>query len=322
MNEDGEKEIGVPELIDGFDASIEDRKAAKVGPAGIDIAYHRLGQPHAPAVLLIMGVAAQSIHWPDGFCHALVERGLQVIRFDSRDAGLSTHLTDAPPPNLPAALAGDLSSASYTLSDMAADTVGLLDVLGIEQAHVVGASMGGYIAQTMAIEHPERVRSLVSMMSTTGGMHVGQPSPEVLREVFGGPRATTREEVIQMMLRAARAVGSPGYPMNEREAAARAGRAYDRCYDPAGAARQGIAAIASGDRTERLRRLAVPALVIHGLADRMCDVSGGRATADAIPGADLVLIEGMGHDLPPGLRLQLAERIADFVWRVERAVPA
>jgi pimeloyl-ACP methyl ester carboxylesterase len=311
----------MPERIDGFDASIRDERA-KVGSAGIHIAYHRLGQPDAPAVLLIMGVAAQSIHWPDEFCHALVERGLQAIRFDNRDAGLSTHLTDAPPPNLPAALGGDLSSASYTLSDMAADTVGLLDVLGIQKAHVVGASMGGYIAQTMAIEHPERVRPLVSMTSTTGGMRVGRPAPEVLREVFSGPPATTREEVIQMMLRAARAVGSPGYPVNEREVAARAGRAYDRCHDPAGAARQGVAAIASGDRTERLRRLAVPALVIHGLADRMCDVSGGRATADAIPGADLVLIEGMGHDLPPGLRLQLAERITEFVWRVERTMPA
>jgi pimeloyl-ACP methyl ester carboxylesterase len=304
-------------LMNGFDASIVDQNASKVGAARIDIAYQRLGNPDAPAVLLIMGLAAQSIHWPDAFCRALVDRGLQVIRFDNRDSGLSTHLTDAPPPNLPAALAGDLSSVSYTLSDMAADTVGLLGVLGLQKAHVVGASMGGAIAQTMAIEHPERVRSLTSIMSTTGNMSVGQPSPEVLREVFSGPPAVTREEVIQRMVRAFRAVGSPGYPTDEKEVAARAGRAYDRSYDPIGVARQAIASVASGDRTERLRHLKVPTLVIHGLADRMCDVSGGRATAEAIPGAELALIEGMGHDLPSGLRSQLAERIAELVWRAE-----
>ena len=305
------------ELVNGFDASIVDEKASKVGPAGIDIAYQRLGNPDAPVVLLIMGIAAQSIHWPDAFCHAFVEGGLQVIRFDNRDSGLSTHLTDAPPPDLPAALAGDLSSVSYTLSDMAADAVGLLDALGFGKAHVVGASMGGAIAQTMAIEHPDRVRSLTSMMSTTGNMSVGQPSPDVLREVFAGPRATTRDEVIQQTLRAFRAVGSPGYPTDEKEVAARAGSAYDRSHDPIGVARQAVASVASGDRTERLRHLEVPTLVIHGLADRMCDVSGGRATAEAIPGAELVLIEGMGHGLPPGLRSQLAGRIAEFVWRAE-----
>jgi pimeloyl-ACP methyl ester carboxylesterase len=147
------------ELVNGFDASIVDEKASKVGPAGIDIAYQRLGNPDAPVVLLIMGIAAQSIAWPDAFCHALVDRGLQLIRFDNRDVGLSTHLTEAPPPDLPAALAGDLSSVSYTLSDMAADAVGLLDVLGFEKAHVVGASLGSAMAQTMAIEHPDRVRS-------------------------------------------------------------------------------------------------------------------------------------------------------------------
>jgi len=305
------------ELVNGFDASIVDEKASNVGPAGIDIAYQRLGNPNAPVVLLIMGIAAQSIHWPDAFCHALVDRGLQVIRFDNRDAGLSTHLTDAPPPDLPAALADNLSSVSYTLSDMAADAVGLLDVLGFEKVHVVGASMGGAIAQTMAIEHPDRVRSLTSMMSTTGNMSVGQPSPDVLREVFSGPPATTRDEVIQRMLRAFRAVGSPGYPTDENEVSARAGRAYDRSYDPIGIARQAIASVASGDRTERLQHVEVPTLVIHGLADRMCDVSGGRATAEAIPGAELVLIEGMGHGLPPGLRSELAARIAEFVWRAE-----
>jgi pimeloyl-ACP methyl ester carboxylesterase len=297
--------------------SIVENKASRVGPAGIDIAYQRLGDSDAPFVLLIMGIGAQSIQWPDAFCQALVDHGLQVVRFDNRDSGLSTHLTDAPPPDLPAALAGDLSSVSYTLSDMAADAVGLLDVLGCEKAHIAGASMGGAIAQTMAIEHPDRVRSLTSMMSTTGDRSVGQASPEVLREVFGGPPAVTREEVIQLMLRASRAVGSPGYPADENEIAARAGRAYDRSYDPTGTARQAIATVASGDRTERLRHLEVPTLVIHGLADRMCDVSGGRATAEAIPGAELVLIEGMGHDLPPGLRSQLAARIAEFVWRAQ-----
>jgi len=270
-------------------------------------------------VLLIMGLAAQSIHWPDEFCHVLVDSGLQVIRFDNRDAGLSTHLTDTPPPDLRAALAGDLSSVSYTLLDMAADTVGLLDVLGFENAHVVGASMGGQIAQTMAIEHPARVRSLISMMSTTGNTQVGQPSSEVLREIFFGPPAVTRDDVIQQMLRAIRAAGSPGYPSDDNEIAARAGRAFDRSYDRMAIARQAVATVASGDRTERLRHVKVPTLVIHGLADRMCDVSGGRATAEAIPGAELVLIEGMGHDLPLGLRADLAARIAEFVWRVERA---
>jgi pimeloyl-ACP methyl ester carboxylesterase len=304
-------------LVNGFDASIAEEKASDVGPAGIDIAYQRLGNPDAPVVLLIMGLAAQSIAWPDAFCHALVDRGLQLIRFDNRDIGLSTHMTDAPPPNLPAVLGGDLSSVSYTLSDMAADAFGLLDVLGFEKAHLVGASMGGAIAQTMAIENPDRVLSLTSMMSTTGNMSVGQSSPDVLRELFAGQRAVTRDEVIQQNLRAFRLLGSPGYPTDEKEAAARVGRAYDRSYDPIGIVRQAIASVAAGDRTKRLQHLNVPTLVIHGLSDRMCDPSGGRATAEAIPGAELLLIEGMGHDLPPGLRTQLATHIAEFVLRTE-----
>jgi pimeloyl-ACP methyl ester carboxylesterase len=263
---------------------VAEETVLKVGPDQIDIAWRRAGNPDAPAILLIMGLAAQSIHWPDAFCDALVAGGLQVIRFDNRDAGLSTHLTNAPPPNLPAVLAGDLSSVSYTLSDMAADAVGLLDKLGLAKAHVVGASMGGQIAQTIAVEHPGRVLSLTSIMSTTGNMSVGQPSPEVLREVFSGAPAVTRDEIIQQRVRAARAVASPAYPGNEDEIVGRAGLAYDRSHDPAGIARQAIATVASGDRTERLRHLKVPTLVIHGLADRMCDPSGGRATAEAIPG--------------------------------------
>ncbi len=305
------------EPIDPLDVSPAELKATSVVPTGIDIAYQRFGHSDAPAVLLIMGIGGQLIHWPDGFCRALVKRDLQVIRFDNRDSGLSTHMTQAPPPNLPAALAGDMSSVSYTLSDMAADSAGLLAALGIEKAHVVGASMGGAIAQTMAIEQSSRVHSLTSMMATTGDKTVGQASPDALRELFGGPPATTRSEVIQQMLRASRAVGSPGYPRDESEVAAMAGRAYDRSFDPTGTARQAVAAVASGDRTESLRRIKTPTLVIHGLADRMCDPSGGRATAGAISGAELVLVEGMGHNLPPGLHAQLAEKIATFVWRVE-----
>lgn len=287
-----------------------------MGPARIEIAYERLGEPAGPPVLLIMGLGAQLIGWPDGFCDELGKRGLQLIRFDNRDAGESTHMTGAPLPNMAAALAGDHSSASYTLSDMAADTVGLLDVLGLESAHLVGASMGGFIAQTIAIEHPRRVRSLTSIMSTTGSLLVGQPHPEVLR-MFAAPAPTTREQVVQRTQEMSAILGSPGFERDLDAIADRAGRAYDRSFDPLGLARQAIAVLASGDRTERLRSIDVPTLVIHGANDRMCDVSGGRATAAAIPGAELLVIEGMGHDLPRELWPQLATKITENIERGE-----
>jgi pimeloyl-ACP methyl ester carboxylesterase len=289
----------------------------RVNSTGMDIAYQRLGDPNAPPVLLVMGLAAQLIHWPDGFCQALVDHGLHVIRFDNRDAGRSTHLTGAPPPDLKSALAGDLSSASYTLSDMAADAVGLLDALGLERAHFVGASLGGAIAQTAAIEHPARVRSLTTMMSSTGDPTVGQPDPAALRDLFGGPPATTRDEVVERAVQATRIVGSPGFPPDEAAVRDRHGRAYDRSHDPLGIARQAVATVASGDRTARLRSLAVPTLVIHGASDRMWNVSGGRATAAAIPGAELLIFDGMGHDLPPPLWPEITSRIAALVHRAE-----
>ena len=287
--------------------------AANVGPAKLNIAYERIGNPDAPPLLLIHGLGAQLIGWPDGFCSALVECGLQVIRFDNRDVGRSSHISDAPAPDLPAVLRGDLSSVSYTLSDMAADTIGLLDVLGIDSAHLVGVSMGGAIAQTVVIEHPERVRSLTSIMSTTGDMKVGQATSETMKALFGGPPAVTRQDVINRQIRAFSVVGSPGFPTERKLVVASAERAYDRVYDPIGLARQAIASVASGDRTELLRHIELPTLVIHGLDDVMCDVSGGRATATAIPKSKLVLIKGMGHNLPQGLWSEFAQHIADIV---------
>ena len=292
-------------------------KAHDVGPSHITIAYERLGDREAPPVLLVMGLGAQLVGWPDGFCDELITRGLHVIRFDNRDVGESTHMHDAPPPNFMAAMAGDFSSVSYSLSNMAADTVGLLDALGLDSVHLVGASMGGFIAQTVAIEYPRRVRSLTSIMSTTGDRTVGQPHPEAMA-LFGAGTPTTREQAIERAHIAARTIGSPGFPPDPDALAARAGRAFDRAFDPPGMIRQAVAVLASGDRTPRLRELAVPTLVVHGDRDKMCDVTGGRATAAAIAGAELLVIEGMGHDLPRAVWPQLAARIGETVQRGER----
>jgi pimeloyl-ACP methyl ester carboxylesterase len=299
---------------------LDEQIAKDVGPARLDIAWEQRGDPSHPTVLLVMGIAAQLIHWPIGFLQALVARGLHVVRFDNRDSGRSSHLTHAPPPDLPAALKGDLASASYTLSDMAADAAGLLDALAIDAAHVVGASMGGAIAQTVAIEHPARVRSLTTMMSTTGDRSVGQMHAATAQAVFGvAPR--TREEFIASAVRRVPIVGSPGYPADLAAVAEVAGLAYDRDHDLVAIARQAVATVASGDRTKLLGALDVPTLVLHGLADTMCDPSGGRATAAAIPGAELVLVEGMGYNLPPGLWERIADHVAAVVRKGEARRP-
>jgi pimeloyl-ACP methyl ester carboxylesterase len=290
--------------------------ASRVGPSRIDIAYERLGDPSAPPVLLIMGLGAQLIRWPDGLVDMLVGKGLHLIRFDNRDVGQSTHMTNGPVPNFMAAMAGDYSSVSYRMTDMAADAVGLLDTLDLDSAHLVGASLGGFIAQTIAIEHPRRVRSLTSIMSTTGDPRVGQIHPEVM-QIFAGAPPTNRAEAIERGLFAARIVGSPGFPAELDSLADRIGREYDRGYDGLGIVRQGVAVVASGDRTPGLRKVDTPTLVIHGAVDKLCDVSGGRATADAIPGAELLVIDGMGHDLPRPMWPQIATKIAENVQRGE-----
>jgi pimeloyl-ACP methyl ester carboxylesterase len=290
--------------------------ALNVGPSRIDVAYERFGDPELPPVFLIMGGRAQMINWPDGFCAELASRGLFVVRFDNRDSGRSTHFADAPPVDLPAALAGDLSSATYSLSDMGTDTVGLLDALGFDSAHLVGISMGGMIAQTIAIDDPDRVRSLTLISSTTGNPAVGQADTGAIGSLGFPPQ--DRQGAIDWQLRASRALGSTGFPFDEAAVADTAGRAYDRSHDQVAMMRHFVAVVASGDRTEQLRTLRVPTLVMHGEADKMANISGSQAIAEAIPGATLVTFAGMGHDLPRALWPTFAGHIADLVQRAEK----
>jgi pimeloyl-ACP methyl ester carboxylesterase len=277
----------------------------------IELAHEHFGDPADPPVLLIMGLGTQMLGWHPDFCALLVERGLHVIRFDNRDVGLSTHLHDAPRPDVAAAYAGDLSSASYTLWDTADDTIGLLDELGIERAHVVGASMGGMIGQALAIAHAPRVATLTSIMSTTGDPLVGG-STEAATAALLAPPARTREQAIERALSGARVIGSPGL-VDEAAVAERAGASFDRAHDPDGVGRQLVAIVATGDRTEQLRSVSVPTLVIHGTVDPLVAPSGGEATAAAIPGARLELIDGMGHDLPRSKWPQIVDLISGHV---------
>jgi pimeloyl-ACP methyl ester carboxylesterase len=287
--------------------------AVQTTPAnGIHLAFETFGDPSGRPLVLIMGLGMQMLAWSEEACGALVDRGFFVVRFDNRDAGLSTHLHDAPPPDLRAALAGDVTSAAYTLEDMADDVAGLLDALGVDAAHVVGASLGGMIAQTLAVRHPDRVRSLVSIMSAPS-LDLGEADVAMMTV----EPARTREEAVERTVQLFRVVGSPGYPLDEARIADIAGRSYDRAYDPAGGVRQRLAVHASGDRTEGLRGLRVPTLVVHGEADPLIPVAGGKATAEAIPDAELLVFPGMGHHLPPELWPDIADAIARTADRAE-----
>jgi pimeloyl-ACP methyl ester carboxylesterase len=287
---------------------------------GIEIVYETIGDPTNPALLLIMGLGTQLIHWDTELCERFAERGFYVIRFDNRDSGRSTKI-DAPVPNLPRAMAGLKIDAPYLLDDMAEDAFGLLDHLGIAAAHVAGASMGGMIAQTMAIRRPERVLSLTSIMSTTGERRAGRPKLRVWGVLL---RRAPREKdaAVEYFVRVFRMIGSKGFPVDEDRLRELAAQAYERGHSPAGTGRQLAAIMASGDRTERLRRLRVPTLVFHGRDDPLVPFRGGRATAEAIPGARLIAVPGMGHDLPREVWPRLVDAVAETAARATAAQAA
>ncbi len=267
----------------------------------VNLCYDAFGDPDRPPMLLIMGLGFQLIHWPEEFCRQLAAEGFRVVRFDNRDAGRSTHLP----------------GRRYTMEDMADDAVGLLDALGVESAHVVGASLGGMIAQTIAIQYPGRVRSLASLMSTTGRRGTGRTSLRVLRHALARP-PRTREEAVERRVRVFASIGSTGLDQDLDELRRVSALAFERDPDARdGRRRQHRAVRAAGDRTEALKLVTVPTVVVHGTEDRMCHPSGGRATAEAIPGARLVLLPGMGHDLPRGAWPQLVGAIVGNARRAE-----
>ena len=279
---------------------------------GIELCYDEFGDQADPAVVLIAGLGQQKHTWPEEFAVALADRGYRVIRFDNRDVGRSTHASFAAPKPL-AILRGGNDERQYHLGDMARDTVGLLDALGIPSAHFVGVSMGGMIAQTVAAHHPGRVRTLTSIMSTTGAPRIGRPAPSTWLRLATAKPARNRAEAMNGAVRIFRHIRSRGYPFDEAWVRDKAGIAWDRDPSPYGMPRQLAAIFASGDRTAELGHIDVPTLVIHGDRDRMVHPTGGGATARAIPGARLETVAGMGHDLPRGAWNRLLDLIAEHV---------
>jgi pimeloyl-ACP methyl ester carboxylesterase len=280
---------------------------------GISLCYETFGDPSDPALLLIMGLGTQMVAWHEDFCARLVDEGFYVIRYDNRDVGRSTHLEDAPTPTL-GQLVMRRPPAAYLLEDMANDAAGLLDCLRIERAHVAGASMGGMIAQTLAATRPERVLSLTSIMSTTGSRRVGQPAYRVL-PIFLRQAPSDREAFIEHTVTLFETIGSRGIERDDDELREVAGQMFDRGLDPRGTSRQLAAIMASGNRTTALRNITAPTVVVHGTADRLVRPSGGRATARAIPGAKLVKVEGMGHDMPRAAWDQIVGAITENAQR-------
>jgi pimeloyl-ACP methyl ester carboxylesterase len=289
-----------PELPEIPDVVVSEELFAPVG-AGVELCYQTFGDPDDEPLLLVMGLGGPMTWWDPQLCRLLAGRGFFVIRYDNRDTGRSTRaagrVTRA---MLVRAFTGRRVRAPYSLEDLAGDAFGLLDHLGLDSAHVAGVSMGGMIAQTMAIVRPRRVRSLTSIMSTTGKRTVGWQHPSLLPTLVGA-RGPGKEAYVRASARTWRLIGSPGYPQAPEEVRARAEETYDRGVSTSGVMRQMLAVLTQSNRGARLRSVRVPTLVVHGLADRMVHVSGGRATAQAVPGAELLLIDAMGHDLPAAL---------------------
>lgn len=275
---------------------------------GISLCYEQFGDPADPPIVLIAGLGQQLHSWPDGLVAELVARGYLVTRFDNRDAGQSTHMS-FPAPRVLAIVRGGNDSRQYHLGDMAHDTVGLLNALGLADAHLVGVSMGGMIAQTVTAHYPDRVRTLTSIMSNTGAPRIGRPAPSTWWRMATRRPARTRAEAVDGAVKVFRHIGSHGFPFDEDWVREKAGKDWDRDPSAAGISRQLAGIFASGNRTAELAQIDAPTLVIHGDRDRMVHPTGGAATARAIPGARLETITGMGHDLPRGAWNQLVELI-------------
>lgn len=276
---------------------------------GVELEYDTFGERRSRPLLLVMGLGTQLIAWEEDFCKKLAERDFYVIRFDNRDVGLSTHLEEFGTPDL-AAVMSRQARPPYTLDDMADDAAGLLDALGIPAAHVVGASMGGFISQLIAIKHPEKVLTLTSIMSALGGADDVPASPEVTAALLAPP-PSDRDGLIEWGVSMSRLLGSPRYFEEERSRALRV-QAVDRAVSLSGPLRQLAAIIAAPSRREALGRTSVPVLVVHGDSDPLVPVENGRRTAAAVPGARLVIVPGMGHDLPPQVWAQVVDAISEL----------
>jgi len=285
-----------------------------VAANGIQIAYDVFGESSSPPLVLVMGLGGQMILWDVEFCEQLAEKGHFVIRFDNRDVGLSTKFEEAGIPDVMAAMIasmqGEPVESSYSLDDMADDAAGLLDALNIDKAHICGVSMGGMIAQVFAYRNPSRILSLTSIMSNTGNPELPQGKPEALM-VVTTPAPEEREAFIEYGIKFWQTIGSPGFPFDEERVRKMSAESYDRSYYPQGMARQFMAILAHGDRRSSLGSVTVPTLVIHGADDPLVPVEGGKDTAAAVPGAELFIIEGMGHDLPRGAWPQIVDAISN-----------